>query len=265
MCPIKELQFLDFLGESVDSPSLMLTYGYHRKLNALQSTIKNTLVAEIFNREDLERLELYANAALTEKFDFDWYRSFFETVPEGRKVVEVAPTYSYAKETNIGQFARFLGKDTRIIFFLRNPVDRWLSLGRFDFKLMFGQDGLDDRNIPYLAGAIELGWNRNGGYRENIETWEKYFSNLYFIFHEDLHANDGSGLVQFCDFLNVPADADQFDNIEERVNSQGVEDFPLALRTWVSSQRMDELVWMADRFGGPAEKWRQDALSLVDS
>lgn len=263
MCPIKELQLLDYLSENVDSPNSVLTQGFQRRIGILQSVIKVILESDKYDREDYEKLTLFTKAAIAEAYDFDWYESFFADAPQDRTVLEIAPTYSYAKDVNVAQFADRLGSDTKIIFILRNPIDRWLSLGRFDFKQVMQEDGLTDENIPLLAGFLESNWNSKGDYRENIETWEKHFPNLQFIYHEDLHAPDRSGLVKFCRLIDVAVDASQFGNIEARVNSQGGDDFPPALRTWIASRRMDELTWLADRFGERAESWRAEANALL--
>ena len=160
-------------------------------------------------------------------------------------------------------FAKYIGQSTKIIFILRNPIDRWLSQGRFDLKVAIGQK-LTEQTVPFAAELLSKKWQQIGGYKEYIETWEKYFPNTLCIFHEDLHASDGAGILQVCESLNVPANITQFGDFEQRVNSQGESDYPIALRTWVASERMSELEWMASRFGERAEQWRDEALALLE-
>ncbi len=140
LCPIKELQLLDYLDEGVDHPSREQVQGYHRKLHDLRMVIGHILKREEVTREDLERIELYTKAFATERFDFGWYASFFADAPEDKTVIEISPTYSYANPGAVRRFAEFLGKQTPILFILRNPVDRWLSLGRFDLKVGLQQE-----------------------------------------------------------------------------------------------------------------------------
>ena len=97
-----------------------------------------------------------------------------------------------------------------------------------------------------------------------LKPGKNIFPNTSFVFHEDLHAPDAKGLKQICETLSIPWLPDVFEAREGRVNSQGGEDFPAALRTWVASERADELNGMAGRFGERALAWRDQAHSLLD-
>jgi len=261
-CPIKELQLLDFLDESIDHPSREQVLGYHRKLHDLSIVIRHILSRDSVNEDDLNRVALHTRAFTTKQFDFDWYASFFEDAPEDKTVIEIAPTYSYASADAVKRFAAFLGADTPILFILRNPVDRWLSLGRFDLKVGLQQD-MTEENIPVMAEFMAGKWNKLGGYQEHIETWESAFSNVYFVTQDDLHAADGQGLKAVCDAFEISWLPDAFTDRETRVNSQGEATFPDGLRAWVGSERMPELEWMAERFGGVTENWRDKAKKLI--
>ena len=264
MCPVKELHFLDYMNESVDSPSPIQAQGYQRKLHILQSNIQRIMQTDHVTREDVERLKTFAQAALADRFDYDWYESFYEKAPEDKLIIEIAPTYSFATDPNVQLFAKYIGQATKIIFILRNPIDRWLSQGRFDLKVAIDQK-LTEQTVPFVAELLSKKWRQIGGYKEYIETWEKHFPNLIFIYHDELHASDGTGVLQICESLNVPANITGFRDFEKRVNSQGNSDFPIALRTWVASEHMDELEWLASRFGERAEQWRDEALALMKS
>ncbi len=119
--------------------------------------------------------------------------------------------------------------------------------------------------MPFLAELLERQWAQIGGYPEHIKTWEKHFSNISFIYHDDLHTADGTGLKQICESLGVSWGIGHFVERDVKVNSQGTDAFPPALRMWVASKRMDELNWVADRFGERAEQWRDEAFALSQS
>jgi hypothetical protein len=262
LCPIKELQLLDYLDESIDHPSREQVHGYHRKLHDLNLVVRHILKKDEVTRADLEAVRVHTQAFVTERFDFDWYASFFADVPDGKSAIEVAPTYSYADPGAVKRFADVLGRNTPILFILRNPVDRWLSLGRFDLKVGQGED-VTDENIPVMAEFMAGKWKKLGGYREYIETWEAAFENVHFVSQDDLHATDGRGLEQVCSAFGLAWLPDVFTGRDARVNSQGEAVFPDGLRAWVGSERMAELEWLADRFGGAAETWRDDARKLL--
>ena len=262
LCPVKELQVLNYLNDSVDSPSEVQAQGYRRKLSILQSNIRHVLATDSVTRDDIDRIKIFAKAALADRFDFKWYNLFYDNASQDKVIVEIAPTYSFATEHNVGLFADYLGKGTKITFILRNPIDRWLSQGRFDLKLALQKD-LNEETVVLAADFLASVWMRDGGYREYIEAWEKHFSHVSFVYYEDLHAPDGRGLKQICEILTVPWLPDVFTARDERVNSQGSADFPPALRTWVASEREGELNWMAERFGERAAAWRDQARNLV--
>jgi hypothetical protein len=165
MCSIKELQLLDYLDESIDHPTREQAQGYQRKLHDLHGVISGVLKTDEVTRADMDRIALYMRAFAADRFTFDWYASFFEDAPAGKTVIEVAPTYSYAADGAVNRYADFLGADTKIIFILRNPVDRWLSLGRFDLKVGLQQD-VTDETIPMMAEFMSGKWKKLGGYRE---------------------------------------------------------------------------------------------------
>lgn len=253
---------LDYLFESVDQPSPIQAQGYQRKLSTLSQAIQNFLNKDTFDRKDLETLKLFTRVVLADRFDFEWYASFYDSVPADKTVVEVSPTYATASEQNVKLYAEYLGRDTQVVFILRNPVDRWLSLGRFDLKVALQQD-VNDETVPFLAEWLSKRWQKVGGYQEYVETWERQFPNVTFVFHDDLHESDGSGLKEVCSILEVPWTADLLQNLDVRVNSQSQNGFPSALRTWVASERRDELNWMAQRFGDKAEVWRVEAEQMT--
>ena len=57
LCPVKELQFLNFLNESVDSPSPKQVRGYQRKLSLMKSTIGHVLNTDSVTRDDINRIQ----------------------------------------------------------------------------------------------------------------------------------------------------------------------------------------------------------------
>ncbi len=163
-----------------------------------------------------EHPEIALPAATKELFFFDrnwargadWYARHFRGCPPGRLRGEVSPSYFTAPEAP----ARIKGllPDVRLVFVLRNPLERAVSLYH---HLHIG----GDIDVP-LEAALDTGHDflREGFYAEHLQRYRDLFADgrIFVLIREDA---DEGGLAPLFAFLGVRSDFVP-PSLHERIN-----------------------------------------------
>lgn len=80
------------------------------------------LIRSIYNCfSDINKFKLYSNWYFS-NYNDDWYLSLFKDL-NGCKG-EITPAYAILKEENVAKMSALLGRESKIIFMLRNPIER---------------------------------------------------------------------------------------------------------------------------------------------
>ena len=130
----------------------------------------------------------------------EWYRSHFDSYDGGAMVGEETPTY-IRDEMAPKRIARTI-PDAKIIFILRNPVDRafshyWheKSKDKMDFEFSEVSENYD----------LFSDWVIPGLYNRHIQRYLEYIpsENLKLLFFDDLVDDDWSYLQEVYEFLDI--------------------------------------------------------------
>lgn len=131
----------------------------------------------------------------------EWYRQHFPADPDGYEVIgEETPSYIRSEATP--ERIADLNPDAKLLFSLRNPVDRafshyWheKSKGKisFEFEELFENYDLYEN------------WIRPGMYVDHIERFEEHFDSdqLKLLYFDDLVADDESFIESVYDFVGA--------------------------------------------------------------
>jgi hypothetical protein len=137
---------------------------------------------------------------------WSWYRSLF-TPEDGQMCGETTPRYAVLPRRKIAAIHRRM-PDLKIIYFLRNPVDRmWSDLAMFHDQ-RFGGEGTQHvskaADSEFLAKPANL---RHSRYEENLHRWESFFPKrqIFIGFLEEVAAQPADLLRRIFDFLGVDA------------------------------------------------------------
>jgi len=161
------------------------------------------------------------------ELDYKRYASFFSPKPESTILLEASPNYLAYKE-NVAPRIKQLFPDSKLLFVLRNPVDRLYS--HFNFakgKLELPRDMSFEHFVehcerfnngqitPAEAGIVEthLRALEIGNYGRYLKNFYDVFQteNIRVIFFEDLNSNPLEKLVEICEFIGVsPSFYDDF-------------------------------------------------------
>jgi hypothetical protein len=193
----------------------------------------------------------------------DWYLSLFQQ-GSGRVRGEITPAYAILDRKDVARIHRLL-PGVKIIFLLRNPIERAWSHLRFEW--MHGRfTGLQD--FKQICAAVERpGPALRADYLRTLEIWESQFlhEQIFIGFFDDIAAQPAKLLHQVLTFLGV----DYFGSnaLDEQLRKQVARskevEMPVAVRRHLAQKYLPELEKLSARFGGHPERWRAEAASIV--
>jgi len=247
--PIKELHYFDGMP------------GLPKVAQRLNEAIKE--IVEIGRIPDPAKLDLMRKYVLVQPKDFAWYRSLFE--PAGERLAgDMTPAYATLAGPVVGRIRELL-PDCRIIFIMRNPIERAWSHFRSNAekaKVDMTAVGLDTirRQIDSPSSQIRTAYTRT------IETWEQSFprDRILYLFYDDLLADRDSFLDAVCRFLGIPFDKRHFaDTRDAVVNRSMVLEIDPSVRAYLARKYHEEIRALQRRFGGHTDRWLEDCERLI--
>ncbi|HEV3468433.1 MAG TPA: sulfotransferase [Pyrinomonadaceae bacterium] len=139
-----------------------------------------------------------------------YYSSFFDN-REGRPAVgEATPSYLIYPHV-AGRIREALGREVRLIFMLRHPVDRAFSHFTMSLAGMSVHEGLTVDDFPrYMelsfAKGAAAGFGPTGLYAGQLARFYGLFpreNSLVLLFEEDVRGDARPGLEKVCRFLGI--------------------------------------------------------------
>lgn len=217
-----------------------------------------------FKQQRVERLE-----RLVEVFDAPdeaealiRYRDFFTSAarPEHRAFGEITPSYALLPKRGFeGVLDAF--PDARLIFLLRDPVDRFRSA--MAHRAKYGVDAAFDA----VGDARTRLGNRNdllrGRYESTLDMLDAIVpaSQLLVVFYENLFDPGKDEFRRVTDYLGVsPRDVD----LDRPINVGDRMEFPDDLRRDVARAHASTYRAIEERFGELPDAWRRNASELLD-
>jgi len=242
--PVKELHYLDH-----KPPSLYKRlFGKPAHLREARLHLKKTLISfpACASLDDLRWALRYSLGRRNDR----WYASLFPKL-DGRLTGEVCPGYARMTEAQVCELHTKM-PDARIIYLLRNPVDRaWsTTVMHFNKPKYGGIEKADDEQI--LAHVADQRTQRHSDYLSNLAAWEhSYGDNFYVGFFDELQLDPVSFLRGVLDFLGVNSGAGMIpEGVDRKVNKGTVETVPARFRP---------LLWdlYGEQIAGLHEKYRK--------
>lgn len=143
----------------------------------------------------------------------DWWSNTFFSNYNNEKVIGVmTPEYLFYEEVPL-RIYKDLGKDTKIIIILRNPVDRayshYLMSLRRGFENLSFQEAIELENdrIKDVFGRNHFSYISRGLYYEQVSRYYNLFGKdnvKVYLFEEDFIKNKHHMINDIQDFLDVP-------------------------------------------------------------
>lgn len=149
----------------------------------------------------------------------EYYKSHFKINFKQKIIGEVDPEYMYFKYIPKRIFET-LGADIKLIFLLRNPIDRAFSHYLMSKKRGYEDNSFlkailmekerifeDDSQTDFsLSNCLNFSYIDRGYYSRQIKEYLKYFKKenmLFILFEEDLISNRVKTINKILSFLNI--------------------------------------------------------------
>jgi hypothetical protein len=247
--PIKELHYFDGMP------------GLPKVAQRLNDAIKEVVATGRVT--DPAKLDHMRKVVLDQPKDLAWYRSLFE--PAGERLTgDMTPAYSTLPPAVVGKIRELL-PDCRIIFIMRNPIERAWSHFRSNAekaKLDIAAVGLDIIRRQVDSPNSQL----RTAYMRTVETWEQCFprDRILYLFYDDLVADRDSFLATVCRFLGLPFEQRYFaDTRDAVVNRSMVLEIDPSARAYLAGKYHDEIRALQHRFRGHADRWLEECERLI--
>lgn len=189
--------------------------------------------------------------------DDDWYLSLFPR-DSGRLCGEITTDYCALSREGASHVLELL-PHVRLVFLMRNPVDRAWSHARMLLPELLGKplDQIGEQEfLSYLAHPAA---RRKSEYTQILERWESVFppEQMFLGFYDDIVRNPRTLLADVLEFLGLDEGGCLAANdLKTRVNpGRGGSKCPPAIRRCLAEQFMPELESLSARFGGYPQAW----------
>jgi Sulfotransferase family len=191
-----------------------------------------------------------------------WYASLF-TQGHGKTVGETTPDYSVLERKQIAH-VREIMPDARIVFMMRNPIERAWSQTVMYFDKREGRRVEEVREEDFLAFTRSQS-SLHTDYLGTLANWGSYFpkDQVFIGFLEDIHFYPNRLLSRLYRFLGVDPSAD-YRVIKRKIHSRDVETMPTRLAVRLAQSYLGDAEALEERFGGYASFWRYGARRLVE-
>jgi len=194
-------------------------------------------------------------------------KQFFRKAKTGQLAGEIDPDYMYFHYAP-QRISHCLGNKIKLIFILRNPVDRayshyWMSVRRGYEKLSFGDAVLKEPErlaVGSIFNKLHFSYLDRGRYCGQIENFLRYFpkENMKFIIFEDFVKNIETTVCSIFDFLGVRRDMEL--NFTVRSNPHSIPRFVM----WRDFVYKPNALKKAGRFLLPFRGVRSSIISAID-
>jgi hypothetical protein len=212
-----------------------------------------------FSRERfLWDLKYYASTPSDE-----WYASLFE-LGRGSVIGEITPAYSFL-EPNVIAHVREIMPQAKLIFMMRNPIERAWSQAVMQFSKV------GNRDIGAIAErTLRHSFERKGSkvrtdYLRTLENWGSFYpeEQIFVGFLEDVHFFPKELLRSLYAFLGVDPSFEP-PGVNRKVHSRSASRIPTRLAIYLARRYRDEITHLSERFGGYTSFWLHCAERLAD-
>lgn len=248
LTPVKEIHYFDYVAGISAHLDDARRRSRHRKYLLKLAT-------------QWPRFQTYQNqwawrrAYMRSRIDDEWYRSLFNTRARARFAGEATPEYALIGAAGFEHIKR-LAPDARVIYLMRNPIDRaWSQLLHHARA-----NGLDVRRLdPSAMKAIVASdaFARFGDYAKVIRDLDAVFdpAQIRLEFYEDIHADRAAALERICAFIGARFDAAAFPDPARRFNRSQAASMPEEMRRHCRDIYAPTIARVADRMGRVPDSW----------
>lgn len=255
---VKELHYFD---RSINYPS---PSKWSKSLSSrlLNYNLLSTSIAEISSsilRFNLSKVKWMLNWHFSHIND-KWYKSLFNDL-DGISG-DITPAYSILDINDIKKMY-MISPNAKIIFILRNPIDRAISHLKFYHQIR----GVDINDLSYEEIKLFLDDENQclrSDYLRIIENYCQVFSksNILIGFYDAIIEDPYDFLFKIVDFLGGDTSKLMCDNLDKRTNVSRGDIISSDVKSYVINKYADQINQLSLKFGGYCEKWEKQLENL---
>lgn len=181
-----------------------------------------------------------------------WYLSLFDDV--SKVTGEITPAYAILDEEDVKNMSKLLGKDTKIIYLLRHPVER--SWSSFIYKYRFNEELLSDNYLAeqYFKSEEHL---LRSNYIRTIDLYKKYFKSVFIGFFDAIVDNSINLLIDVFNYLKLDIkELNNFNSSSNKVNSSKAIPIPNSIKLLLENMHKNQIFQLSNSYGGYFYKWQ---------
>lgn len=195
-----------------------------------------------------------------------WYASLFSQ-GRGRPAGEITPAYSRLPTTTIKDIKR-LNPHLKIIFIMRDPIDRAWSQARKDLPRVYG------RPVSEISAADVTRWfseswcAQRSDYVAILDNWLPHFPrDQFFIgFFEELASDPQDLLLRLFKFLGAESSMRHIAKIAEKpVNAAARIDLPAAYEYELARLYEPQLATLKELFQPYPDRWHRRCIDVLNA
>lgn len=271
MPPVKELHYFD-RSPRYPSPSSLAIDSRVKRLfsrSSEASSFRRRLVRRV--RRDLRKGKAHERLSALRwdlryflgRTDDAWYGSLF--APGADRVRgEITPAYALLEASDVERIAQLI-PDIRIVFIIRNPIERAFSQLRYTHGSRM-QDGRMStaEMIRFLDSPVQL---MRSDYKRTIEVWSRCFPSdqFYLGFYDRLVEDPVAFLEGLCVFLGLRMpEARERRALRSAVNQSRELSGPRPVLRHLAVTYLRSMRELAEQYGDPATRWVEDARAILE-
>ena len=196
-------------------------------------------------------------------YDDRWYSQVFEP-KKGKVSGEITPAYSVLKKEKVAH-VRELMPETKLIFFMRNPIERVWSQTVMSFDKVEKGSAANASESGLLKKIERDSSYKLSNYMRTLENWGSFYpeDQIFVGFLEDVSFFPEELLGRLYDFLGVDSHFDQR-LTGKKIHTRSEATMPTSVAVHLAKNYHAEISRLAERFGGYASFWLHCAERLME-
>ncbi|HMZ71858.1 MAG TPA: sulfotransferase, partial [Pseudomonadales bacterium] len=186
----------------------------------------------------------------------EWYCSLFAEA--GARVSgDITPEYAILEASSVQKIKSLL-PDAKIIFLMRNPIERAWSHARKDFTRFQSVNPDEISRSDYISHFNSPGSLLRGDYLRTIDIWSRHYGEGQFLvrFYDEIESDPVNLLTDVCRFLQVGPPTAQMKEIAERkINAAKEFEIPAEYRSVLFEIYGKQIALLSEKYCSYARRW----------
>ncbi len=190
--------------------------------------------------------------------DDDWYRRLFRHRGGATFAGEITPEYAILGTDGLAHIKR-LAPEARVIFIMRNPVDRLWSQVLHQCRAR-GLDANRQSTEAIVRLVAEPRFGELTDYAQTLDDMGAVFRSeqTLVLFYEEMHKDRLAALEGVCGFIGARFDARHFTEVGRRFNSSQQAALPDPVRAHLREICRPQAEAVLNRLGRLPPAWRRE-------